>query len=214
MYVCVYCSYIYIGEPCGGCSADCDVPSTPSVLVLTEDGLSLMEVSCWKLSAKATYYENMINPRHDRYGLVGSCGLTSTNDLSTYVLKDSDNDGLWTSIYTSSQVLKAATLAQESVSSSGDDAVPSADFNASIAQVQEHFAALKKLFDVANGQKVCVYIYIDIYATCFIDLPYHPKVFFFWHGCIDHRNSISLSLLFTYILTPQGIHGSQFWNVW
>jgi hypothetical protein len=168
VYVCIMCSCVYIGEPCGGCSADCDVPSTPSVLVLTEDGLSLMEVSCWKLSAKATYYENMINPRHDRYGLVGSCGLTSTNDLSTYVLEDSDNDGLWTSIYTSSQVLKAASLAQESASSAssdggGGDGVPSADFNASIAQVQEHFAALKKLFDVANGQKVCVCVFIYIY---------------------------------------------------
>lgn len=72
----------------------------------------------------------MLNPRHNRYGLTSKCELNKTNDLSSYVLASSDNDGLWTSMYTSSQVYKAATLSQESDSES-----PSDDFLQAISEV-------------------------------------------------------------------------------
>ena len=134
------------GVECGGCSATCDEP-LPGAVLVTDEGLAVHTPQCWTLARKAAQLETLITPgRHDRDGLVAGCGMSQANVIETCKIGDSDNDGLWTSIYTSSQIFKAATLAREA----GAAEPPSADFNASIAAVKRHFGAQKKLFDVAG----------------------------------------------------------------
>lgn len=65
----------------------------------TDQGLAQLTFEEWTLSRKAAHYESLTRPRHDRHGLVADCGLREFGHLDTYVKKDSDNDGLWTSIY-------------------------------------------------------------------------------------------------------------------
>lgn len=82
--------------------------------MVTLDGLAILTPQCWTLAAKATSLEALIEPFHSRDGgIVGQCTTSSANDLSTCVQNDNDNDGLWTSIFTNSQIFRAATLAQE-----------------------------------------------------------------------------------------------------
>ena len=52
-------------------------------------------------SEKARFYENEIDRRHRRtpYGFVLSAGLAKPGDRSSWTNRDSDNDGLWTSMY-------------------------------------------------------------------------------------------------------------------
>ena len=60
------------------------------------------------LVLQAAHYQAMVSPRHDRYGLVSDCGLDEAGNLSSFVLHDSDNDGLWTSMYGASQAFRFA----------------------------------------------------------------------------------------------------------
>ena len=75
-------------------------------------GLSVLRGEFWTLERKAAHYFGMISPRHDRYGYVGDVGLNTPGDLSSYFHKDSDNDGLWTSMYAASQAFRAAVTAE------------------------------------------------------------------------------------------------------
>lgn len=51
----------------------------------------------------------MIAPRHDRYGYVADSSLAAVGNLSSFVLRDTDNDGLWTGMYAASQAFRYAT---------------------------------------------------------------------------------------------------------
>ena len=88
--------------------------------------------------------------RHDRYGLVSPAELPNGGaDLATFSNAATDNDGLWTGMYAAAQVLRAGALA------AADPAgPPTAAFNASLAEVQARWAALKFLFDV-TGSPAC-----------------------------------------------------------
>ncbi len=78
------------------------------VWLAAEQGISQLRFREWTLEQKASYYEKMVRPRHDRYGLVADCHLSRFGDLSSYVLRDNDNDGLWTSIYLASLCFRYA----------------------------------------------------------------------------------------------------------
>lgn len=104
-----------------------------SLLVATDGGLARWETQSWTLGAKARHYQAMVSPRHDRYGLIAECGLSSPANLSAYVPHDTDNDGLWTGMYTASQAFRYATT--------GDPAAR--------AEALERYRALHFLFEVA-----------------------------------------------------------------
>jgi hypothetical protein len=57
------------------------------------------------LAGKARFFEDEITKRHRRtpYGFVDSVTLKAPGDLSQWTNHDSDNDGLWTSMYGASQ---------------------------------------------------------------------------------------------------------------
>jgi hypothetical protein len=97
----------------GGCSSSCGLPP-PGAVVVTLDGVAVFTPQCWTLAEKATVLEATIDPLHTREGgLVNECAMSVANDLSTCMVHDSDNDGLWTSVFTMSQIFRAATLAKE-----------------------------------------------------------------------------------------------------
>ena len=79
-----------------------------SILILTQNGLAQLVFQPWTLQKKASYYERQVRSRHIRYGLNASLGEMNGGRLETGVLKDSDNDGLWTAMYLASQAFRYA----------------------------------------------------------------------------------------------------------
>ncbi|MDQ1257092.1 MAG: hypothetical protein QG656_1693 [Candidatus Hydrogenedentes bacterium] len=67
----------------------------------TGEGVSLIERRPMTLAQKAQFFESEIDTYHRRtpYGYVDSVHLVRPGDKSEWVQQDSDNDGLWTSMY-------------------------------------------------------------------------------------------------------------------
>ncbi len=84
-----------------------------SILILTQKGLAQLIFQPWTLQKKAAYYEKQVRSRHIRYGLNASLGEMQRGRLETGVLKDSDNDGLWTAMYLASQAFRYAVEGTE-----------------------------------------------------------------------------------------------------
>ena len=79
----------------------------------TSDGLSRIEKRPYTLEEKTTYFEDRIQARHNRYGFVTSCFLERPGDLSSYVHKASDNDGLRTALYIAAESFRYAVTGDE-----------------------------------------------------------------------------------------------------
>jgi hypothetical protein len=78
------------------------------VWIRTKSGVSLIEWRPMTLEQKAKLFEDRIEARHVRHGLVASSRLRVPGDLSTNVKQDSDNDGLWTAIYLGAEAYRYA----------------------------------------------------------------------------------------------------------
>jgi len=78
------------------------------VWVRTRSGVSHIELNAITLAQKAEVFEKRIRARHDRYGLIGSSHLRLPGDLSSNLMQDSDNDGLWTAIYAAAECFRYA----------------------------------------------------------------------------------------------------------
>jgi hypothetical protein len=76
------------------------------MLVVSGGGLAVFEPQAWTLERKAAHYQQMAAPRHDRFGYASDCVLRQPGNLSAFELVDSDNDGLWTAMYTASQAFR------------------------------------------------------------------------------------------------------------
>ena len=61
------------------------------------------------LEDKAMYYEQQVRLRHIRLGFNSTISGMKNGDLTTGSLEDSDNDGLWTSMYLGAEVFRYAT---------------------------------------------------------------------------------------------------------
>ena len=79
-----------------------------SVLVLTNKGLGQICFKLMTLEDKAMYFEKQVRERHIRNGFNASLEGLKKGDLSTGFLKDSDNDGLWTSMYLGGEIFRYA----------------------------------------------------------------------------------------------------------
>ena len=106
-----------------------------AILAVSDGGVAVLEAQAWTLAQKAAHYQDLVSPRHDRYGYVEDCGLGAPGNLSSYVLHDSDNDGLWTAMYTAGQAFRFAAT--------GDAAAR--------AEAMRRYAALHFLFEVPAG---------------------------------------------------------------
>jgi hypothetical protein len=87
-----------------------DVEAGPagSVLVLTDKGLAQISFKKMTLRDKADYFEAQVRSRHIRHGFNATLGYMTNGNLGTGSLEDSDNDGLWTSMYMGAEVFRYA----------------------------------------------------------------------------------------------------------
>jgi hypothetical protein len=84
-----------------------------SVLILCETGLSAIHFREMMLAEKAGYFDRLTRPRHIRYGFSSSLAMSEPGHLSTGVLVDSDNDGLWTAMYLTGELFRYAVTKSE-----------------------------------------------------------------------------------------------------
>ena len=78
------------------------------VWIRTRTGISRIEWRPMTLEQKAAYFEERIEARHVRHGMVADTHLAVPGAVESSVTRDDDNDGLWTSIYLGSQAYKYA----------------------------------------------------------------------------------------------------------
>ncbi|MBI3417406.1 MAG: hypothetical protein HY043_19100 [Verrucomicrobia bacterium] len=73
------------------------------VWIRTRAGVSLIEWRPMTLEQKVKFFEERIEARHVRHGLVADSSLRTPGDVSSSIGADNDNDGLWTAIYLGAQ---------------------------------------------------------------------------------------------------------------
>ncbi len=84
-----------------------------SVLVLSETGLSKIIFTEMTLAEKAEYFQKVQRLRHIRFGFSSETSLATPGDLSTAILHDTDNDGLWTSMYLAGELFRYGATKSE-----------------------------------------------------------------------------------------------------
>jgi hypothetical protein len=77
-----------------------------SVLILTTEGLGQICFKKMTLHDKAVFYDKQVRSRHIRNGFNASLSHMEKGNLSTGYLSDSDNDGLWTSMYLGGEIFR------------------------------------------------------------------------------------------------------------
>ncbi len=78
------------------------------VWIRTRTGVSRIEWRPMTLADKAKYFDERIEQRHVRHGLVASSHLRVAGDVASNQTVSSDNDGLWTAIYLGAQAYRYA----------------------------------------------------------------------------------------------------------
>lgn len=84
-----------------------------AVLILTNKGLAKIVFKSMTLADKAAYFDAQVRERHIRNGFNATITRMNNGDLSTGVLSDSDNDGLWTTMYQAGEVFRYAVTGSE-----------------------------------------------------------------------------------------------------
>jgi len=84
-----------------------------SVLILTKKGLSKINFVEMTLAEKAEYFQKVQRLRHIRHGFSSEGHLSRPGDPSSIVLGDTDNDGLWTSMYLAGELFRYAATKSE-----------------------------------------------------------------------------------------------------
>lgn len=103
-----------------------------SVLLLTTQGLGHIHFKEMTLYEKALYFEKQVRARHIRNGFNATLSGMTHGDLSTGFMSDSDNDGLWTSLYLAGQGFRYAVTKEDEA----------------LANIIESLDAMERLFDI------------------------------------------------------------------
>lgn len=103
-----------------------------SVLLLTDGGLGIIHFKEMTLHEKAMFYEQQVRDRHIRNGFNATLVGMENGDLSTGYLGDSDNDGLWTSLYLAAEAFRYATTSEQ----------------AALDHCMESLDAMSRLYDI------------------------------------------------------------------
>jgi hypothetical protein len=107
-----------------------------SVLILTDKGLGQICFKPMTLHDKAMFFEKQVRARHIRHGFNATLGYMQDGSLTTGSLEDSDNDGLWTSMYLGAEVFRYAVT-------KSDEA---------LENIREAMDAMERLYTI-NGVK-------------------------------------------------------------
>jgi len=83
------------------------------VLILTDKGLGKLEFFEHTLHQKAEFFDKQVRERHIRYGFNASLVGMEKGNFNTGRLGDSDNDGLWTSMYLGGEAFRYAVTGEE-----------------------------------------------------------------------------------------------------
>jgi hypothetical protein len=87
-----------------------------SAIVVALQGIAVLRFPLWTLAEKADSVQSVLSrPGHEKYGLVGSCDMSSFGDVNTCQKELNDNDGLWTAIYLASQAWRYAVTKDPAV---------------------------------------------------------------------------------------------------
>lgn len=84
-----------------------------SVLILTDAGLGQIVFEEMTLFDKAQYYDKQMRNRHIRLGFNATLVDMDAGNFDTGRLSDSDNDGLWTTMYLAGEVFRYAVTKSE-----------------------------------------------------------------------------------------------------
>lgn len=111
-----------------------DISAGPgnSVLILTDKGLARI---CFKeitLAQKADFFERQVRERHIRTGFNATVSGMKNGDVTTGSMEDSDNDGLWTSMYLAAEAFRYSVT-------KSDDA---------LQNVRESLDAMERLYTI------------------------------------------------------------------
>ena len=79
-----------------------------SVLILTGKGLAQLHFRSMTLAEKAAYFDRQVRSRHIRNGFNATLSGMQKGNIDTGYLSDSDNDGLWTSMYLGAEAFRYA----------------------------------------------------------------------------------------------------------
>lgn len=138
-----------------------DISAGPngSILILTKTGLSRLHFEPMTLADKAAHFQRIQRLRHVRYGFTSYLRLAKKGDLSSGILQDTDNDGLWTSMYLAGELFRYAVTQSE-------DAKRNA---------YEAFEAMERLTEISRIPGFPARTYeIDGYQSSDVD-PYLPE---------------------------------------
>jgi hypothetical protein len=105
-----------------------------SVLVLTNRGMAKICTRWMTLSEKAEFYQKQVRERHIRNGFNAAIHLKEKGNISTGTLQDSDNDGLWTSMYLAAEAFRYSVTGE-----------PDA-----LQNVRESLEAMERLYNITN----------------------------------------------------------------
>lgn len=79
-----------------------------SVLILTAKGLAQIHFQPMTLAEKAAFFDRQVRSRHIRNGFNATLSGMEKGNPDTGYLSDSDNDGLWTSMYLAAEAFRYA----------------------------------------------------------------------------------------------------------
>jgi len=79
-----------------------------SVLILTDRGLARICFEKMTLHEKALFFGKQVRERHIRNGFNATLSNMQKGDVTSGTLEDSDNDGLWTSMYLAAETFRFA----------------------------------------------------------------------------------------------------------
>ena len=84
-----------------------------SVLILTDKGLGKICFQEMTLHEKAMFFEKQVRERHIRTGFNATVSGMKDGDVTTGSMEDSDNDGLWTSMYLAGETFRYAVTKED-----------------------------------------------------------------------------------------------------
>jgi hypothetical protein len=106
----------------------------------TPDGISCIQSRPMTLTHKSTHFNDAIDRYHKRtpFGYVDAVTLKSPGDLSEWSQHDSDNDGLWTSMYGAAQCFEYAATKSDAAKRRADNAFRAVAFLSEVPQGGKH----------------------------------------------------------------------------
>lgn len=105
-----------------------------SVLILTNKGLGKICFKETTLYEKAMFFERQVRDRHIRNGFNATVSSMVKGDVTTGSMEDSDNDGLWTSMYLAGETFRYAVTRSDEV----------------LQNVRESLEAMERLYTINN----------------------------------------------------------------